>query len=46
MQCMNILDHLTKNHPKNFTKTSSMDREAIEQLSSLILKNLDGSKLQ
>ena len=22
MQCMNILDHLTKNHPKNFTKTS------------------------
>ena len=24
MQCMNILDHLNKNHPNNFTKTSSI----------------------
>ena len=28
------------------TETSSMDREAVEQLSRLILKNLDGSKLR
>ena len=28
------------------TETSSMDWEAIKQLSRLILKNLDGSKLQ
>ena len=24
MQCMNIVDHLNKNHPKNFRKTSSI----------------------
>ena len=24
MQCMNILGHLNKNHPKNFTNTSSI----------------------
>ena len=28
------------------TKTFSMNREAVEKISRLILKNLDGSKLQ